>query len=114
MLQDIEGTIVKMGVLQAHGLGFSLDHFGAGYSSLAYLSRLRLDQLKIDRPFVMGIEFNDSSVAICAGISSLAHSLKLKVVAEGVETETQSYILSMGQRYHARVFVCKAGADNLV
>ena len=98
LLNDIEGVIAKMGVLKAHGVGFSLDDFGTGYSSLSYLSRLPLDQLKIDRSFVVNLESSDNSVAICAATTSLAHSLKLKVVAEGIETETQSYIMSSGHR----------------
>jgi len=94
LLSDIDSIIAKMDVLKERGVGFSLDDFGTGYSSLSYLSKLPLDQLKIDRSFVMNLESNDDNVAICAATISLAHSLKLKVVAEGVETETHRYILS--------------------
>jgi EAL domain-containing protein (putative c-di-GMP-specific phosphodiesterase class I) len=94
LLSDIDSIIAKMDVLKERGVGFSLDYFGTGYSSLSYLSKLPLDQLKIDRSFVMNLESNDDNVAICAATISLAHSLKLKVVAEGVETETHRYILS--------------------
>jgi EAL domain-containing protein (putative c-di-GMP-specific phosphodiesterase class I) len=83
-----------MKALKSHGIGFSLDDFGTGYSSMAYLSKLPLDQLKIDRSFVADIDFNEINVAICAATVSLAHNLKLKVVAEGVETESQRYFLS--------------------
>ncbi|MFA6063598.1 MAG: EAL domain-containing protein [Gallionella sp.] len=96
LLQDIEGIIVKMTTLKSAGVSFSLDDFGTGYSSLSYLSRLPLDLLKIDQSFVANLESSDNAVAICAATISLAHSLKLKVVAEGVESETQSYILCMG------------------
>jgi diguanylate cyclase (GGDEF)-like protein/PAS domain S-box-containing protein len=98
LLSDIEGVITKMGILKARGVGFSLDDFGTGYSSLSYLSRLPLDQLKIDQSFVMNLEFNEDAVAISSAIISLAHSLKLKVVAEGIETDAQVYILSSVHR----------------
>lgn len=94
LVSNLESTIVKMSALKALGVGFSLDDFGTGYSSLAYLSRLPLDHLKIDRSFVMNIESNDNAVVICAAVISLAHSLRLKVVAEGVETEAQRYFLN--------------------
>lgn len=94
LISDVEDVIAKMGALKDIGVGFSLDDYGTGYSSLAYLSRLPLDQLKIDRSFVMGIETSETAVAICAATISLAHNLKLKVVAEGVETEVQWHILS--------------------
>lgn len=93
-VDDVEDIIAKMTALKAKGVGFSLDDFGTGYSSLAFLSRLPLDQLKIDRSFVMDLESSDNNVAICAATISLAHSLKLKVVAEGVETEAQRYFLT--------------------
>ncbi len=94
LISDIDGVAAKMAALKARGVGFALDDFGTGYSSLAYLSRLPLDQLKIDRSFVADIEFNENAVVICAATISLAHSLKLTVVAEGVETGAQSHILS--------------------
>ena len=78
------------------GVQFSLDDFGTGYSSLSYLSRLPLDQLKIDKSFVMAIEISTDAVAICSATINLAHSLRLKVVAEGIETQKQSSILSLG------------------
>jgi EAL domain-containing protein (putative c-di-GMP-specific phosphodiesterase class I) len=98
LIENIEDVIVKMSALQKIGIGFSLDDFGTGYSSLSYLSRLPLDQLKIDRSFVMNIDAGDNAVAICAATISLAHSLNLKVVAEGVETEAQRFLLSSVHR----------------
>lgn len=98
LLHDIEDTIAKMQALKAAGVGFSLDDFGTGYSSLAYLTRLPLDELKIDRSFVSKLETDDNSVVICAATISLAHSLRLKVVAEGVETDAERYLLTTVHR----------------
>jgi diguanylate cyclase (GGDEF)-like protein/PAS domain S-box-containing protein len=98
LVDNMEDVIQKMQALQARGVSFSLDDFGTGYSSLAYLSQLPLDQLKIDRSFVKDIESSDNAVAICAVTIGLAHSLKLKVVSEGVETEAQRYFLSTVHR----------------
>jgi diguanylate cyclase (GGDEF)-like protein/PAS domain S-box-containing protein len=94
LVDDVADVIGKMTTLKALGVSFSLDDFGTGYSSLAYLSRLPLDQLKIDQSFVHDIETSDNAIAICAATISLAHSLRLKVVAEGVETPAQMYFLS--------------------
>jgi diguanylate cyclase (GGDEF)-like protein/PAS domain S-box-containing protein len=93
MLEDVEGTIAKMNELKSHGVSFSLDDFGTGYSSLAYLKRLPLDQLKIDRSFVRDVltDFNDAAIA--RTVLALGHSLGLPVVAEGVETEGQREFL---------------------
>jgi diguanylate cyclase (GGDEF)-like protein len=93
LVDNVDDVIEKMVALKSVGVGFSLDDFGTGYSSLAYLSKLPLDQLKIDKGFVMNIESSDNAVAICAATIGLAHNLRLKVVAEGVETEAQRYVL---------------------
>jgi EAL domain-containing protein (putative c-di-GMP-specific phosphodiesterase class I) len=97
-VDNMQDVIDKMSALKSKGVTFSLDDFGTGYSSLAYLSQLPLDQLKIDRSFVMGLESDDTAVVICAATISLAHALKLKVVAEGVETAAQRYVLSTVHR----------------
>ena len=90
----LEEIIVKMEALKTIGIGFSLDDFGTGYSSLSSMSRLPLEQIKIDRSFVMGLEDNEREAAICAATVSLAHNLQIDVVAEGVETEAQRYFLT--------------------
>jgi diguanylate cyclase (GGDEF)-like protein/PAS domain S-box-containing protein len=95
---DPDAVIAAMNRLKILGVSFALDDFGTGYSSLSYLSRLPLDQLKIDRSFVSAVESGDSNVTICAATISLARSLNLRVVAEGVETEAQRYFLGTVHR----------------
>lgn len=94
LLENIEEVIGKMTELKTHGLRFSLDDFGTGYSSLAYLKRLPLDQLKIDRSFIRDILLEESSAAIAQTIISLSRAMGLPVLAEGVETDEQREFLN--------------------
>ncbi|GGJ07775.1 bifunctional diguanylate cyclase/phosphodiesterase [Halopseudomonas pertucinogena] len=89
LVHEIEEIIRKMSVLKEHGVCFSLDDFGTGYSSLNYLSRLPLDQLKIDQSFVQGMLQDTNSAEIAHLIMLLAERMGLVVLAEGVETEEQ-------------------------
>ncbi len=94
LISNTELVIVKMKALQDYGIQFSLDDFGTGYSSLSYLKILPFNQLKIDQSFVREILNNKHDGAIAKMILSLAESLDLHVVAEGVETKEQHEFLS--------------------
>jgi diguanylate cyclase (GGDEF)-like protein/PAS domain S-box-containing protein len=85
LLEDIEGATSVLHELSELGVQLSVDDFGTGYSSLVYLRQLPVDQLKVDRAFVSGLPTSERDAAIVAGVISLAHSLGLTVVAEGVE-----------------------------
>ena len=93
IINDAEATIEKMRALKELGVGFSLDDFGTGYSSLSYLTRLPLDQVKIDRSFVRNLPDSANDAAVVQSIITLAKSLRLAVIAEGVETEAQRQFL---------------------
>jgi len=89
IMQDPEEAIRTLHKLKSMGVQTSIDDFGTGYSSLNYLKRIPLDYLKIDRSFVMNIEKSTSDQAIIKAIVAMAHSLEIKVIAEGVETREQ-------------------------
>ncbi|HUW36836.1 MAG TPA: EAL domain-containing protein [Rhodocyclaceae bacterium] len=93
LMKDAEGIIGLLRRLKTMGVQISVDDFGTGYSSLAYLKRFPIDSLKVDRAFVRDIIADPNDVSITRAIITLAHSLKLKVVAEGVETEGQLGLL---------------------
>ena len=95
LVDDLEATLEKMAQLRSHGVRFALDDFGTGYSSLAYLKRLPIDVLKIDRSFTMDINAPEHSgqgkrpAVLIDAIVAMAHQLDLRVLAEGVETLAQ-------------------------
>ncbi|MGH8807486.1 MAG: EAL domain-containing protein [Noviherbaspirillum sp.] len=89
MMQNAEHSIGLLRELKAMGIKLSIDDFGTGYSSLAYLRRLPIDCVKIDRFFIKDIPHEADDVAVTKGIISLAHNLRLRVIAEGIETAAQ-------------------------
>lgn len=93
MMDNVEATIATLVQLKALGIKISIDDFGTGYSSLSYLKRLPIDSLKIDQSFVRGLPLDSDDSTIAMLIITMAHNLKLSVVAEGVETEAQMAFL---------------------
>jgi PAS domain S-box-containing protein len=89
LMQNLEAALPLLQALKKLGVSISIDDFGTGYSSLAYLKRLPIDTLKIDRSFVRELESSDDDAAIVAAVIALGRSLNLRVIAEGVETRGQ-------------------------
>ncbi len=93
LMSDVEKTVGILRKLKSLGIRISIDDFGTGYSSLAYLRRFPIDTLKIDRAFIREVTSNTEDAAITMAIISMAHSLKMKVIAEGIETKEQLDLL---------------------
>jgi diguanylate cyclase (GGDEF)-like protein/PAS domain S-box-containing protein len=93
-MQNTEETIAALQRLKSLGLHISMDDFGTGYSSLSYLKRLPVDCLKIDRSFITELVTNPDDASIARAVITMAHSLQLKVIAEGVETADQLAFLT--------------------
>jgi len=94
MIDDNESILAALNALKELGVRLSIDDFGTGYSSLSYLSRFPLDELKIDRSFVVELEKSESDAALVTAIIAMGKSLKLEIVAEGVETHSQYQFLT--------------------
>jgi EAL domain-containing protein (putative c-di-GMP-specific phosphodiesterase class I) len=93
LIQHVDETLAKLDALADLGVRISIDDFGTGYSSLGYLKRFPVHKLKIDRSFVTGLPDDESDLAIAQAIVSMGLALRLRVIAEGVETEQQRHCL---------------------
>jgi diguanylate cyclase (GGDEF)-like protein/PAS domain S-box-containing protein len=115
LIDDIDRSIQVMKALKAKGIRLAIDDFGTGYSSLSYLQRFPVDVLKIDRTFVRNLELHPSETDITKLIILLGHSLGLKVVAEGVETENQrEHLEALGcDEFQGYLFSKPMGAGEL-
>ena len=95
IMDDADDTVAKLAEICRMDVQIAIDDFGTGYSSLSYLARLPVHALKIDRSFVAAMTDDPNTMTMVSTIIQLAHSLSLKVVAEGVETEEQAKILRL-------------------
>src|SRR5690606_13290442 len=97
VMRDVDRFVTELHKLRALGVSIAIDDFGTGYSALSYLQRLPIDTLKVDKAFVRELSLRPSHVSIAAAIVSLARSMGLKVVAEGVETDAQyQHLIALG------------------
>ena len=95
IMENVKHNIASLQAIRQMGVRIAIDDFGTGFSSLSYLAKLPVDTLKIDRSFVTNMTAEPEGLALVSTIINLAHSLELKVVAEGVETEEQSRLLRL-------------------
>jgi diguanylate cyclase (GGDEF)-like protein len=95
IMEDVQGNIEKLKAVRRLGVNIAIDDFGTGYSSLAYLAKLPVDTLKIDRSFILTMLNDAAGMTLVRTMISLAHSLRLKVVAEGVDAEEQAKVLRL-------------------
>jgi len=95
IMADVQLSIASLRAIRATGVTVAIDDFGTGFSSLSYLAKLPIDALKIDRSFIVEMTTGPEGLALVSTIINLAHSLRMTVVAEGVETEEQSRLLRL-------------------
>lgn len=106
LIQDVDEVLKRLDALAALGVRMSIDDFGTGYSSLSYLKRFPLHRLKIDRSFVKDLPGNESDAAIVTAIVNMARALRLRVIAEGVETGFQSEFLRAAGCHEVQGYLC--------
>ena len=94
VVKDISETISTLKGLSGLGIKLSIDDFGTGYSSLSYLKDMPINELKIDRSFVMNLPGNPASIAIVESVLAMSKGMNMTVVAEGVETDEQADFLA--------------------
>jgi diguanylate cyclase (GGDEF)-like protein/PAS domain S-box-containing protein len=119
IMRDVEASVHTLTQLKELGVKIAIDDFGTGYSSLAYLKRLPLDVLKIDRSFVRGVGQDSEDVAIVHAVIAMAKSLRLSITAEGIETAQQASLLhnwscERGQGFHFARPLCPGDLEMLL
>ncbi|MGH9195534.1 MAG: EAL domain-containing protein, partial [Acidimicrobiia bacterium] len=105
IMQDVDFAVQVLTELRNLGIEISVDDFGTGHSSLNYLKRLPIDELKIDRSFVRDVATDEDDASIVSAIIALAQGLKLRTIAEGVETEEQLEFLKGHSCYDIQGFL---------
>jgi EAL domain-containing protein (putative c-di-GMP-specific phosphodiesterase class I) len=93
VMEDVQSSIEKLEEVRKLGLNVAIDDFGTGYSSLSYLAKLPVETLKIDRSFIIAMQSDPDTLTLVSTIITLAHLLRLTVVAEGVDQEDQAKML---------------------
>jgi EAL domain-containing protein (putative c-di-GMP-specific phosphodiesterase class I) len=108
LADDVDAAYETISALHDLGVDLSIDDFGTGYSSLAYLRNLPVSEVKVDRSFVSGLGERVRDEKICASVTSMAHALGLKVVAEGIESQPQlNHLREGGCDYVQGYFMCR-------
>jgi diguanylate cyclase (GGDEF)-like protein len=119
LMHDTDATLAKLQALKALGVRLAVDDFGTGYSSLGYLRRFPFDVLKLDKSFVDGVALNPEDAALCHAVIRLGEALKLRVVAEGIETYEQALELrrlgcDLGQGFYFAKPLSAPEAEDLI